>query len=143
MNYLEEIIVGFNKEHLDFSNKFTNLLKNVTEHNENKLFVKSSNELFLPRLSINNSSSEKNVIVTFLFNDASERKIIVENTTGLERKNSGKYSHIELNDVINRFDNCGLKILKIDHMGFNLPWFDNGIHPEILKLRNILSKRSF
>jgi len=33
-------------------------------------------------------------------------------------------------------------LARLDHVGFNLPWFEDGVHPEILKLRKLLAPAS-
>lgn len=142
MTYLKEIMLSFCKDHSSFSNKFSNLFKNVIEQDENKEYIKRIDNNYLPRISLNTSGIENDVTATFFLNDGFEYKIIIENKTGLEKNNHLKYSHIEIDDLINRFKLHNLKITKIDHVGFNLPWFSDGNNPEIQHLRKLLSNKS-
>jgi hypothetical protein len=46
---------------------------------------------------------------------------------------------MKLDQVIERLNHSGIRLVGIDHVGFNLPWFSSGVHPRILQLREELS----
>ena len=58
-------------------------------------------------------------------------------TCPLKRGNSNN-SHVQVDDVADRLASSGLSILGIDHIGFNLPWQGNSLHPAMLDLRERL-----
>jgi hypothetical protein len=66
-------------------------------------------------------------------------EVIIENKTGQERKSPETYKHIDIEDFIKRIRH--LELVRLDHVGFNLPWFD-GVHPDIFMLRKELGQRS-
>lgn len=140
MGYLKEIVFCFDKNHKLFTDNFFRLLNNVTETNNLNTFLKISNNLYLPRVIINKTSSEKGINVNFKSDDYITT-IQVKNETQIHKKNNEKYSSIELNEISNRFDNNNISITKIDHIGFNLPWFSDGIHPKIKILRKNISQK--
>jgi hypothetical protein len=67
--------------------------------------------------------------------------IKVENSTGQSKQNPYPYKHLDVETVRQRFATSGIRLIEIDHVGFNLPWFSSGVHPRILQLRNQLSSR--
>jgi len=74
-----------------------------------------------------------------LFLNGNTIEVPIKNTTGRVKKSPHEYKPLSIEEVV--FRHKGVKIVEIDHIGFNLPWFD-GIHPDILKLRTQLSDKS-
>jgi hypothetical protein len=142
MNYLEEVVFSFHRDCIEFSNRFFSLFKNVTEIEDGKIYLKKSNDRYVPEVAINTSSMEKEVVVDFYLNTGENLKIEVKNETGILKKSNEVYSYIDLNEIIDRFNQSGIRITKIDHIGFNLPWFSDPVHPKIRGLRNFLRENS-
>ena len=73
--------------------------------------------------------------VVFVLGD---RRIEIEisNKTGQERRSPEVYAPIAIEAAIQRMD--GLELARLDHVGFNLPWFD-GVHPDVQMLRRELA----
>lgn len=76
--------------------------------------------------------------VTFV-GDQVRRDVELTNTTGLHRRSPHTYARIGLHEYLRR--SAGLRVTALDHVGFDLPWFD-GTHPEVLRLRAALAGRS-
>jgi len=62
-------------------------------------------------------------------------EIELANTTGENRQSPETYNTISISDFGERTRLW--RFLRLDHVGFNLPWFE-GVHPDILKLRHEL-----
>ena len=56
----------------------------------------------------------------------------------IDKQNPFVYNHVNIEDVISRLGKNAVEILSADHIGFNLPWFNKGLHPAIIDLRNRL-----
>ena len=100
--------------------------------------VLPSNELFLPTISIDAKSTETFAIADFEFMSNDILTVYITNITEGDKRNPLPYRHIELEDVSDRIVRNGMAVVGIDHMGFNLPWFNNGVHPAIADLRSRL-----
>jgi len=72
------------------------------------------------------------------FHAGEENSIDIVNTTGQERQSPYQYRYLELDEFMRRIGQYDLTYL--DHIGFDLPWF-NGVHPEIIKLREKLTNK--
>ena len=97
-----------------------------------------SNEYFLPTISFDANSTETFAKADFEFNTNEVLSIYITNITVVEKRNPSPFRHIELETVNDRFATNGMEVVGIDHIGFNLPWFNSGIHPAIADLRNRL-----
>jgi hypothetical protein len=78
--------------------------------------------------------------VSFVFDNGEEHKVEIKNSTGQDKQSPHKYTPLEMDIFIARVKD--FKLVAVDHTGFNLPWFESGIHPEILKLREFLKDKS-
>ena len=144
MAILKDIILRFDNNNYDFINKLMDIFSNVTVHYENSILFKKSNNEYLPNISIENfSKGLETTTATFLFDDKTRLQTTIKNKTGLNKFRPNEYIPIEIDDFKSRLDKFGITITKIDHIGFNLPWFKNHIHPEIIDLRKALSLKSF
>jgi hypothetical protein len=76
--------------------------------------------------------------VSFIFDNHDEHKIEIKNSTGQTKQSPHEYTPVNIEDFLNRVKD--FKLVAVDHTGFNLPWFE-GIHPEILKLRDSLKEK--
>jgi len=95
-----------------------------------------SNPQYIPKLAIEHSTKDLPCVSFFM-----ERTITIpiQNKTGKTKPSPHKYKHISVKEFAKRYAN--LEVMGYDHIGFNLPWFQ-GIHPEILKLREVLKRSS-
>lgn len=140
MSYLQEVVFGFDTTHRVFVENFFRVLQNVIEPVHSTFYLKSSHALYLPKICMNTNASEHGIHVHFVSADWNT-VIEIQNVTGCEKASAEKYCAIRLTDLCTRFKGHDITITKIDHIGFNLPWFTGGIHPTIQTLRTTLSKR--
>jgi hypothetical protein len=100
--------------------------------------VAPSSDSFLPKISIDSDSSETFAKAEFKLMNNDTLSVYIINITGVDKQNPTPFRHVELEDVTGRFIRNGIGVVGIDHIGFNLPWFNNGIHPAIADLRSRL-----
>lgn len=79
-------------------------------------------------------------VVRFCAKDTLLREVRLENVTDVDKGNGYSYTHLNLSEIINRLDQPAVD--GVDHFGFNLPWFEESIHPEIVELRKLLYEKS-
>ncbi|OFW62653.1 MAG: hypothetical protein A2Z35_02015 [Actinobacteria bacterium RBG_19FT_COMBO_36_27] len=139
MSYLTEVCFLFDKSKYPFMNKLFELFKNITEVANSKIYLKRTNNQFFPKITLDNSSPENGVSVNFT-SDNNSKEIQIINVTSSEKLSNELYSYISIDELINRFNKNNISIKMMDHIGFNLPWFSNGIHPKIKLLRKELSE---
>ncbi|NTU72923.1 hypothetical protein HGB07_01980 [Candidatus Roizmanbacteria bacterium] len=85
----------------------------------------------MPRIAVKLDSIDTPQVV---FTSEAETKVIsLLNTTGEERTSPHSYIPINIFEFMSRLH--GITVEKVDHVGFNLPWFGKGVHPEIKALR--------
>lgn len=133
MNYLRSVDFSLPDADQDFGKELLSLLSPFGEIKDGVLNLRPSKQDLLPQISLSRSSIEK-PIVSF---DAGEiLKIEIANETGEERESPETYTPIPISEVAVRLSSATFG--KLDHIGFNLPWFD-GIHPTISKLRRSIS----
>jgi len=117
-----------------FSEQFLRYLSPKGKIVDKTIALTLSQPDFLPKTSFELKGGEE-PFVTFVFNDGNEIKIHISNTTSTAKQSPYKYSHVTLDDFLNRIK--PFPLVGLDHTGFNLPYF-NGVHPKILELRNQL-----
>lgn len=139
---LEKVIFYFDKKYEEFNDKFFQLFDRVTNKKENEFnFTQSSND-FYPKILMGELSEINEPHVDFIMDDGRFKRIIIQNDTDITKDSVEKYSFIDIDNLIQRFNYFRINIVKIDHVGFNLPWFLGDIHPIIKELRKFLSKDS-
>ena len=138
MNYLNQITIKLPKLDTNFENRFLDFFSSLGEIDGEGISFYKSDQSYLPQIAVVFSSETKEPFTEFI---VGEEKVTIEltNKTGQEKKSPHKYEHIDLEDFTNRMNN--IKLVNLDHAGFDISWFD-GIHPEILKLREILKGSS-
>lgn len=94
-----------------------------------------SNPEFIPKIRLMFEDIDTPKVV-FISDDRYE--ILIENNTGLTRESPYEYTPISMHEFTSRLD--GRSIVELDHIGFNLPWFE-GVHPDILSLREQLASK--
>ncbi len=94
---------------------------------------------FYPRLFLGAENGVGDARIEFCLSNGQHHSVRVENTTGIEKKSPHEYGFVALEEVNSRLDAEGLSIVDVDHLGFNLPWFEPGLHPQIAGLRSLLT----
>lgn len=140
MDILKEISFVFNSKYKVFNEQFFELFIKVMRFDGSKLFINSSNTAYYPKVSIDSIISDEDMFVWFITDHAVE-KVIIKNETGITKDSYEIYGYIELDDLKQRFIKNSIDIKKIDHIGFNLPWFESSINPQINELRNKLATK--
>ncbi len=136
--YLENITIQFPNIASGFISCLSTLLRPLSLENENGYTVIPSNEYYLPKISMNSSSEKAYTTVDFMMTHYETISVNIQNISDINKKSPSIYTPIELTDVIDRLHKNGVEILDTDHIGFNLPWFNKGLHPAIRDLRNRL-----
>lgn len=136
---LEEIVVRFPNSNANLNRKISAQLDKVGVNENGKLRLNRSERCFYPIISIDTSSENRKMLAQFLTSKGCMHEVVIENITGIRRKSSLRYSHLSIDDIIDRFNKNDIMIDGLDHVGFNLPWFSSGIHPIIENLRRNFS----
>lgn len=125
MSYLSKIEILLPKTEQTFLEEINEFV-NLRRYEKQTLY---------PSISLKEGSVE---VPTVRFSDDSRSlcEIPIENITGVNKQSRYTYSLLSLETVMSRVNTE--KILGVDHVGFNLPWFEQGIHPQVRELRNIL-----
>jgi hypothetical protein len=132
---LLKITICLPRDHVDFNRRLASLLEPIGESRPGELGLIPSDPGFFPRLAIDFFSARSIPTADFLIAGGEGISLAVENTTGAEKKSPYSYGHLPIDAVALRFGSAGMKLIGIDHLGVNLPWFDPGPHPRILRLR--------
>jgi hypothetical protein len=135
---LERITLQFPGTHPEFHSRLLSLLAALGKTTPRHLELAVAHEKYFPRLSIGFRSTDAIASAAFLL-DGADLTVAIENTTGAEKKNPLPYRHISIEEAARRIASAGWKIIRADHIGFNLPWFGPGVHPRIGDLRKHLA----
>jgi len=138
---LEEIAVRFPSSDIDLNRKILAQLDKVGLDVNGKLRLIRSNSDFYPTISIDTNSEDKRVLAEFFTSKGCKHEVLIENTTGMTKKSTLKYSHLSIDDITDRFNRNDIMIGSLDHVGFNLPWFSFGVHPLMEDLRRNFSSK--
>jgi hypothetical protein len=134
---LTNIDIVLPSDELEFFEKLFSYLEKFGELTNDSLTFYTSKDNYFPIISIK-KEKVKSPKVRFYSNKNEVVEIAVSNITGKSKRNPSKYSKILLDLFCKRIKIN--QIISLDHVGFNLPWFEKGLHPEINKLRKLLSK---
>ena len=134
MKLLNKIEIELPDIQTTFKNDFLNFLSNFGVVENNSISFKSSNEEYLPKISLSFSAT-KTARVRF-----DEKVVEIKNSTNENKKSPYNYSPISLSEFMLRKQELNFEFL--DHVGFDIPWFE-GVHPDIAGLRKSLPKRCF
>lgn len=140
MDYLRDITFCFDKRFKSFSEKFVKFFDPVTVEENSTVYLKKSNEQFFPQVLFDLESDKEGISIDF-DGDNYHKTVKVVNETGQNKESCEQYSEIDLEVVIERFNENDILVTRMDHVGFNLPWFEEGVHPEIAAIRNDLSPK--
>lgn len=119
-----------------FTSNLINYLSPVGTVTNGDITLYLSDDTFVPTTSITFADIAIPQ-VSFLLSDKTTIDIDITNTTQMSKQSPHQYQPISLDTFITRM--APFPLIRIDHTGFNLPYFD-GIHPEILELRDTLRK---
>jgi len=138
-SFLERIDLCFSGTHPEFHGRLLPLLGPLGTPEQCGLVFSVSREGYLPRVRIAFAGSDTTPVAQFHLSDGATLSATIENTTGEEKRNLHPYSHLAVDSVIRRLAEAGWTITGLDHIGFNLPWFESGVHPRIADLRRRLA----
>jgi hypothetical protein len=136
---LERIFLHFPGSYPGFHRPLLSLLDPIGTRGSGGLDVTGSDGGFLPRVSIDFRSPLPGVSAEFRLSTGESVSTAVENTTAAEKQHPLSPSPVTLEQTVRRLAGGGWRITGADHIGFNLPWFEAGIHPRIRTLRERLS----
>ncbi|HRN69850.1 MAG TPA: hypothetical protein PLS49_01585 [Candidatus Woesebacteria bacterium] len=137
MSLLQKINIILPNTDIQLNKQILHFLSHFGEISDFQInFTKSQNNFF-PNISL--KFEDFSIPVVRFYADSHPIHVELVNKTDIEKKSTYSYSHIEMSDFIKRLE--GVEITYLDHVGFDLPWFD-GIHPEMLELRQTLKLKS-
>jgi hypothetical protein len=139
--YLERITVKFPDTNAEFTHQLASLM-DVLGHRENHVLeLISSDPGFYPKIGVDFQSEHSDILTEFLLSDGEITSVKVENSTGLSKQSPHAYTPISVGTVTRRLIASDVRLVGIDHAGFNLPWFSSDLHPRLVELRAQLSSR--
>ena len=138
MSQLTNIDVVFPKDTSTFFNELTTFLRDIGDLRAQTLTFLTTKRSYYPQISLTEEAIEK-PIVRFAMDDGETHEVLIENSSGIEKQSQYAYTAITIDDFVARMQAASLQ--NIDHVGFNLPWFESGVHPKILQLRELLKTK--
>ena len=138
MNILNSIHIVLPKKDTAFTEQLIAFLSPLGTVVDGDITFTKSDDSYFPEIVFSIKASDPPHALFHSKNDF-EMKVDILNSTGKEKESPHTYTPIDIEVVANRLQER--KVVGLDHVGFNLPWFD-GIHPDILKLRTQLSDKS-
>lgn len=138
--YLEGITLHFQSSSSGFISALSGLLHAVLRTEEGHCSVIPSQDGFFPKLFLDTDTDSRVPVCDFEFTDHGTVSVAIQNSTDTEKQNPSAYRYIKIEEVISRFYKDSVEVLRVDHIGFNLPWFGQGLHPSIISLRKKLKK---
>lgn len=120
-----------------FATKLSSILAPFTAQENNVLRFAISDPSFLPCISLQFDDVPE-PRVQFRTDQLAE--VSIANTTHQTRAPKIPFQSITIDDFIDRIKDW--QLARLDHVGFNLPWFEDGVHPEIARLRKLLAPAS-
>ena len=138
--FLEKIMIKFCGPGEVLASELVGFFQPSGQRYDTRIKINRSDPLFHPVIFLDfQPRSSSTVIVDFTLSDQQMISVVVENSTGEIRQSPHSYRRIGMADVQHRLAAAGIRLAGIDHAGFNLPWFDPGLHPTIVQLREQLS----
>lgn len=133
--YLEEIIVRLPVALESKLGQLAALLGECVTKTHGGIAVRPSSASFLPLVSLHNDSDADLARVDFRLSSYRTISVAVRNITDEVRPHPSAYRHVPVEVLAQRFAVNGMQIRKVDHVGFNLPWFGASIHPAVADIR--------
>lgn len=138
MSFLASICLLFPKLTHPFFKEFFSLFTSVITRKNNCFVFKNAMIGFFPEIRIEECDTN---FVTAKFCSSNQESFFlpIKNITNKQRESVYNYKAISIEELENRIGKEFCKSL--DHVGCNLPWFTQSVHPKILKIRQKLKKR--
>lgn len=137
-DYLSKIVFSFPNIYREFNEKLLHTLNVLGRSINNVIELNTSEESYYPKIYLNFKYENSIVLVDFVLMNGEIISIEIENSTGEYRQSPHSYTRLKIDYVLKKLNENGIGIVRIDHVGFNLPWFSSGIHPQIELLREKL-----
>ncbi len=138
MSQLMTIDVVFPEVAGTFFQDITNYLRDLGDWHAQSLTFRTTKSSYCPLISLKEDSVAQ-PLVRFNMDDGESYEVLLENSTGVEKRSQYHYTPITMTDFTARIQAVALQ--NVDHLGFNLPWFKSGVHPKILNLQNLLKTK--
>lgn len=138
MTQLDAITIQLPNSDQAFAAKLMSILSVFARQEDSALRFSVSDASFVPTISLEFANLIAPQVVFDLGDEA--KTVPIANTTGQTRPPKLPFEPITIDDFMNRIKDW--RLARLDHVGFNLPWFDDGVHPEVLKLRKLLAPAS-
>jgi len=139
--HLEKIVVHFPDTDRGFTSPLAWLLHSFGQSTDQVLELTESDASFFPKISLDLQSKSPDILADFILSNGKVNSVKIENITGANKQSPHSYRPISIGTVNERFSSAQIKLLGIDHVGFDLPWFVSGLHPNIVRSREDLSSR--
>jgi len=137
--YLEKIRIRLPNTNFKFMEDFLELM-NVLGNIESRVFrLPSSCHAFFPRVELGFQPQRTSILTDFILSDGESLSVAVENSTRLEKPSPFSYQPLSVESVTRRLTSSDIRLVGIDHVGINLPWFASNVHTQIFQLRKKLS----
>jgi len=140
-SYLERITIKFPNTNIVFTNQFASLINELGQSESHAFEFTSSGQSFYPKIHLDFQFDYADISAEFAFSNGETTSVKIENSTGLSKQSPYSYQPLSIESVSHRLMASGVRLVGIDHVGFNLPWFSSGLHPRILQLRELLSSQ--
>lgn len=139
--FLEKITLKFPAEDNPFGWIFSQWMKVLGENSDSFINLNCSAANYFPKIWLDFfAEGLAEVRVEFALSSGEVYSLSLVNITGENRQSPHAYAHITGDDFARRLAQENLALVGIDHAGCNLPWFAEGLHPQIAWLRDQLSK---
>jgi hypothetical protein len=138
MSQLTTIDVVLPENPSSFFNDLTTFLRDMGELRSQSLLFRTTKRSYYPLISLKEDVVEQ-PLVRFAMSDEEVYEVVIENSSGTEKKSQYAYTPIAMADFVARIQAAALQ--NVDHLGFNLPWFKAGVHPKIATLRDQLKTK--
>ncbi len=137
MSYLESVKIILPLKD-DLHSKLFNIIDDCGIRSENNFTLDPTDANYLPILNFEFLNISAPAVV-FKGKDLHISEEII-NKTGQQKESSHEYSYLSIDELTNRLKDSG-KIMAIDHLGINFPWF-GGVSPVIANLRQQLKDKT-
>lgn len=138
MSQLMTIDVVFPEVSDAFFNDLAHFLRDMGELRPQSLLFRTTKRSYYPQISLK-EDVVKQPLARFAMDDGESFEVSIENSSGVKKKSRYAYSPITITDFTARIQSVALQ--NVDHLGFNLPWFQSGVHPTIENLRSLLKTK--
>jgi hypothetical protein len=142
MAYLQTITLSFPQNSQELFTQLGSLFSSIISLRSNEICFTTSASGMLPHIHLACSENQYTYSARFQFSNAETHRIEITNTTGMSRQHPGGYQALPMQQVCQRLAQTHIRVLSLDHAGFNLPWFDGGLHPLLHSLSKKLSAAS-